>query len=81
MLQRVLRFLKFLYYTIITLPRDVKGLYILGKTKKEIEVIDRNPIPVWHIFKQWAKKYGHKKECIVFDDQIWTFQDVKTIMI
>ena len=75
MLARILRFLKFLYYTIITLPRDISGLYILGKTKKDVEKLVKTPIPVSRLFRKWAKKYPNR-ECIVFDDQIWTFQDV-----
>ena len=76
MLEKIFRFLKFLFYSILTLRRDVTGLYKLAKVKKRITAMDRYPVSVSHVFKDWVKKQP-KKQCIIYEEQIWTFQDME----
>jgi flavorubredoxin len=50
-------------------------MFRLAKVKRKIEFFEKNPMSVCQVFNQWVRKQP-KKECIVFDDTIWTFQDV-----
>ncbi len=63
----------------LTLRRDVKGLYSLAKVKRRILNLDKNPVSVSKVFKKWVKSQPNK-ECIVFDDKIWTFLDVNIFL-
>ena len=78
MLEKLLRVLKFVFYSILTLRRDVNCLYSLARVKRKIVLLDKNPVSVSHIFRNWVRTQPNK-ECIVFDNQIWTFLDVTFI--
>jgi hypothetical protein len=43
--------------------------------KRKILRLDKNPVAVSHVFRNWVKKQPNK-ECIVFEDKTWTFLDV-----
>jgi hypothetical protein len=75
MLGKIIRILKFLFYSILTLRRDAVCMFRLAQVKRKIEFFEKNPMSVSQVFNQWVRKQP-KKECIVFDDTIWTFQDV-----
>lgn len=77
MLTTIAYILKFIYHVIITLPRDLRGVITLSKIKKKTKYYDDHNTSVPDIVGSWAKKQA-KKECIVFNDEIWTFQDVST---
>ena len=76
MLETIIYFLKFIFYSIITLPRDIRVLYKLIRILLKSKYYDDKNYSVSDIFKKWVKKYS-TKESIIFYDQIWTFQDVK----
>ena len=78
-LEKLLRVLKFIFYSMLTLRRDVKGLYSLAKVKRRILRLDKNPVSVSKVFRNWVQTQPNK-ECIVFDDQIWTFSDVNLFL-
>ena len=67
--------LKFFYYVIITLHRDILGLITLLNVKMKIRHFDKNNLAVPDVFKNWVDKQPNK-ECLVFDNQVWTFLDV-----
>ena len=75
MLEKIFRALKFIFYSILTLRRDISCLYKLGQVKRKIDFFEKNPLSVSQVFNKWVKKQPNK-ECIVFDDKIWTFKDV-----
>jgi acyl-coenzyme A synthetase/AMP-(fatty) acid ligase len=75
MLEKFLRILKFVFYSFLTLRRDVTCLYKLAMVKRKIVRLDKNPVAVSQVFRNWVKKQPNK-ECIVFDDKTWTFLDV-----
>jgi len=75
MLENILRILKFVFYSFLTLRRDVTCLYKLAMVKRKIVRLDKNPVAVSQVFRNWVKKQPNK-ECIVFEDKTWTFLDV-----
>jgi len=75
MLAKVIRIFKFIFYSILTLRRDVICLFRLSQVKRRIEYFEKNPASVPQVFSEWVRKQPNK-ECIVYDNNIWTFQDV-----
>jgi hypothetical protein len=75
MLEKILRFLKLVFYSFLTLHRDVTCLYKLSKAKRKLLRQEKKPVMVSHVFRDWVRKQPNK-ECIVYDNQIWTFLDV-----
>jgi len=71
--------LKYIVCVLLTLPRDVRALIVLSKIKRKTTNYDRKKTSVIDIFTQWVKKQPNK-ECIVYDDQVWTFQDVRVFL-
>jgi hypothetical protein len=53
----------------------MRGVITLSKIKKKTKYYDDHNTSVPDVFGSWVKKQA-KKECIVFNDEIWTFQDV-----
>jgi hypothetical protein len=66
---------KFIYYLIITFPRDVRTLSKLLKVFIKSYFYDKKNLVVSDVFRKWVQK-NPNKECIIFNDQTWTFQDV-----
>ena len=71
----IFKFFKYVFFSILTLRRDVKGLLLLARTKRKISYMDKNQPSVAQVFSKWVKKQPNK-EFIVFNDTIWTFQEV-----
>lgn len=68
-------FVKFIYYSLITFPRDVRTLSKILKVFVKSYIYDKKNLIVSEVFKKWVKK-NPNKQCIIFNDQTWTFQDV-----
>jgi hypothetical protein len=71
----IFKFFKYVFYSILTLRRDVKALLLLSRTKRKIAYMDKYQPSVPQIFNQWVKKWPDK-EFVVFNETIWTFQEV-----
>ena len=75
MLYNLYKLLKYILCVIITLPRDFRALITLSKIKRKTKNYDDKKVSVIDVFGKWVKKQPNK-DCIVYDDKIWTFQDV-----
>lgn len=76
MLSVIFKYLKILYYIILTLPRDLAGLAILFKIKRKEKYYDSTNLGVPDVFGEWVKTQP-EKACIIFNDTTWTFRDVR----
>ena len=74
-LSNIFYFFKFIYISIITFPRDVRTLSKIVQVFVKSNKHEKENLIVSDVFKQWVKK-NPSKECIIFNDQTWTFQDV-----
>jgi hypothetical protein len=74
-LNKLKEFFKIIFYSILTLPRDFKLGLIALKAIIPIYLYKRDQVSLAEIFKKWVTKQPNKP-CIVFDNEIWTFQDV-----
>ena len=72
----IIYFFKFIFYSIITLPRDIRAVTKLVKILIKSLYHDKKCYSVSDVFKKWAIQQPNK-ECLSFNDQIWTFQDVQ----
>ena len=68
-------FVNVLYSVLITLPRDLLGLYILIRIESKIKYNDVSRGTVGDVFRRNVKKHPHKA-CLVYEDQVWTFQQL-----
>jgi hypothetical protein len=75
LLNKIIEFFKILFYSILTLPRDLKLTLTALRAVIPIFLYNRNQVSVSEIFKKWVKTQP-KKPCIIFNSEIWTFQDV-----
>ncbi|XP_060078888.1 long-chain fatty acid transport protein 1-like [Ylistrum balloti] len=67
---------RFTWVVINTLPRDLRGLSVLLKTKFIIRDHLRSGTTIAKLFTKSANKYPNKA-CILFEDEVWTFQEVE----
>lgn len=75
MLGKILIFFKYLFFMIITLPRDVRAFFMVRRIKSKSTECDRKDYSVSAYFERWVKSQP-QKACLVCDDQKWTFKDV-----
>lgn len=75
MFANLLRALKFLFYIIITLPRDIQASYKISKIKRKVRMIERKNYTVSDMFQQWVKK-DPNKVAYMYEDTKWTFSQV-----
>jgi hypothetical protein len=75
MIEYIKSFLKLIYYFLITLPRDLKGLILMHTVESKFHKYEVEGVTTPMLFERLVKKQP-KKPCIIFDDEIWTFQDV-----
>lgn len=78
MIKKILIFLKYIWYFLLTLPRDLRAIRTLNKIVKKSKKCDQENYSVQDVFSQWVKKQPNKP-CIIFNEQTWTFKDVNTI--
>ena len=74
-LNKIIEFLKILFYSILTLPRDFRLGLIAFKAIIPVYLYNRNQLSVADVFKKWVQKQPNKP-CIISNKEIWTFQDV-----
>ena len=55
--------------------RDLLGVYILIKVETKMHLIDKRNLLVGDLFRKLVKMQPNKA-CVVFNEQVWTFQDV-----
>lgn len=72
----LINFFKYIFYIILTLPRDIRAAIMVSRLKRQSKVVDRKNYTVSDYYQRWLKKQPNKP-CLVFEDQKWTFQDVK----
>lgn len=75
MISKILKFLKFVFYIILSLPRDIRAFFAVKHIKQKANLIEKYDYSVSDVFTKWVKKHP-KKVCLVFDNTKWTFQDV-----
>ncbi len=68
-------FLKQLYYLIVTLPRDLKIIASMASIEWKYKKLEQKGEPVQKMFERVVQKHPDKA-CIIFDDRIYTYQDV-----
>ena len=72
---KIKSFLKIIYLIIVTLPRDLKGLLIMRKIESKIDEYEKSEQTVPKLFYKMFKKHP-KKPCFIFDNTVWSFEDV-----
>ena len=77
-LNKIIEFLKILFYSILTLPRDFRLGLIALKAIIPVYLYNRNQLSVADIFKKWVITQPDKP-CIIFNNENWTFQDVNSM--
>ena len=80
MLYNLFKLVKYIVCVFLTLPRDVRALITLSKIKRKTKAYDDQKVSVIDIFTGWVKKQPGK-DCIVFDDKVWTYQDVSEFLL
>jgi solute carrier family 27 fatty acid transporter 1/4 len=79
MLQRLLSAVKsvfqIIYLIIVTLPRDIKGLLIMRRIETKLDDYEKSEQTIPKLFYRLYKKHPNKP-CFIFDNTIWTFNDV-----
>jgi hypothetical protein len=80
MINLIYRFFKILYCILLTLPRDLRGFFILRKIKSKVKYYGDCNKCMPDVFMEWVKKQP-KKACIIdaTRNATWTFQDVMFI--
>lgn len=68
-------FLTYIYTILMAVVRDYRGAVFLGSIKVLFARFQRENSTIFAELERNARKHPNK-ECIVFDDQIWTFKDV-----
>lgn len=59
----------------MTLPRDLKGVYVITKIESTQQKYDKERKTVPKLFFENVKKTPNKP-CLIFENITWTFQDV-----
>lgn len=74
-----MKFLQNLHQTIcqfvLALIRDLYGIITLIKVESKLKSIEKNGIVMTDMFRKLVRE-NPNKPCVVFYNQIWTFQDV-----
>lgn len=80
MLQRLFSAVKsvfqIIYLVIVTLPRDIKGLLIMRRIETKLDDYERSEQTIPKLFSRLHKKHPNKP-CFIFENTIWTFNDVE----
>jgi hypothetical protein len=71
-----LKLLAFFWEFIQALARDLMGVIKLLKIKRKLRQFEKSNSSVPEVFRKLVAKQPNKP-CAIFDDQIWTFQQVK----
>ena len=72
--------IKLIIISIKTLPRDLKGLALRRKIDKKTKEWQLEQLTVAKQFRKNVKKHPNKA-AIIFENRIWTFQDVRIIKL
>lgn len=75
MLHKFIAILKILFYSLLTLPRDVRGLLLMIKVEKLFSKWEKDELSVYDLFKQRVKQ-NPRKACFIFEQKTWTYQEV-----
>lgn len=75
MLSQFFYYLKFIFYIIANLPRDLKGAILYQKIKRKLKYHDKKNSPVHHVFSQWVKTQPDNV-LFRFNDENLTFKQV-----
>jgi solute carrier family 27 (fatty acid transporter), member 1/4 len=67
--------IKWLYFAIVTLPRDCYGLFILLIIKRQLKKCEHENITINKAFESLVKKHPNKI-CFMYEDERWSFKDV-----
>lgn len=71
----LVRIFKILYVIITTFKRDIKWLKTIAKLKSTVQKFGEDKLTVAKQFRKLVKKHPNKA-CIIFENNIWTYQDV-----
>lgn len=75
MLSQFFYYLKFIFYIIINLPRDLKGAVLYQKIKRKLKYYDKKSSPVHDVFSRWVN-IQPDKVLFRFNDENMTFKQV-----
>lgn len=67
--------IQWLYCVIVTIPRDLYGLFILLLIKRQLRKCEHEKITINKAFESLVKKHPNKI-CFIYEDQNWSFKDV-----
>ncbi len=76
MIERLKAIIKLLYYAVITLPRDLYGLFMLKYVEAKFRKNEKENKSTAILFERLVKKHP-EKPCIIFEDNIWSYQKVR----
>ena len=60
--------------------RDLLGICVLAKVETKMHLIEKRGLVVPDLFRKLVRMQPNKA-CIVFNDQVWTFQNVSFIIV
>ena len=69
-------FFRTIYLVIVTLPRDLKGLFIMRRIESKLDDHEKKEHTIPKLFYKQFKR-DPKKSCIIFEGKTWTFEDVR----
>jgi hypothetical protein len=72
----LLKLLSYFWEFIRAIARDLIGAIKLLKIKRKFRQFEKSNSSVPEVFRKLVAKHPNKP-CVIFDDQIWTFQQVK----
>jgi solute carrier family 27 fatty acid transporter 1/4 len=75
MFSKLYETLKFIFYMLLTLPRDIRGLRRLLKIQRRLRQYELNQTTVGDVFQQWVRRQPNKA-CYIYEDKAWTYKDV-----
>lgn len=75
MLSKIYYILKFIFYILVNLPRDLRGALLYQKIKRKLKDYDKTNPSLDKVFSQWVKTQP-EKPLFHFNDETVTFKQV-----
>ena len=75
MIGKIYKLIEVIWNILLAFYRDIFGIIAFAKLEKLIKKNTSENQTVYKIFRENVRIHPNK-ECIIYNDQVWTFQDV-----
>src|SRR5690348_8078044 len=71
------RLVRFLFYVVMTLPRDLRFAWLAYKLKRRQAEFERADANVFDHFRTLVRRHPLKPCIVLHDDETWTYRDME----